>query len=227
MKTLFNLRNTKPLLVILSVSALFAVCLSSCKKDNNSAVGVTAYVMAVNSAQASSPQDFYVDNNKLNESAIAYTQNTEYLAVNGGSHNVQFKTSGTTTVNGTSSASFMPGTYNSIYFTDDGSATTTQDDRTQPQSGKARVRFINVSSAVTGNVDFGLSTGNKIVTGLANKAASTYYEVDAATSFSLYASGSATAMLSIPTTIQAGHIYTIYISGATTATLTYHIIAQS
>jgi hypothetical protein len=226
MKTLFNFKSTKPLSVIFS-AVLLVACLSSCKKDNNDNMGATAYVMAVNSAQASAPQDFYVDNTKVNASAIAYTQNTEYISVNGGSHNVQFKTSGTTTVNGTSNASFTPGTYNSIYFTDDGSAKTTQDDRTQPQPGKARVRFINLSSAVTGNVDFGLSTGNKIVTGLANKVASAYYDVDAATSFSLYASGSSTAALNIPTTIQAGHIYTIYISGTTTATLTYHVIAQS
>jgi hypothetical protein len=226
MKTPFNFKIPKLLSFIFCASVLTA-CLSSCKKDSNDNTGATVYVMAINSAQASAPQDFYVDNNKLNGSAIAYTQNTEYLAVNSGSHNVQFKTSGTTTVNSTFNASFTPGTYNSIYFTDDGSAKATQDDRTQPQPGKARVRFINVSSAVTGSVDFGLSAGNKLVTNLANKAASAYYDVDAATTFSLYASGSSTAALNIPTTIQAGHIYTIYISGTTTATLTYHIIAQS
>jgi len=223
MKTLFNFKSTKTLSLLFSAATLLTVSFSSCHKDDN--VSVTAYVMAVNSAQASAPQDFYVDNSKVNTSAIAYTQNTEYLSVNSGSRNVQFKTSGSATVNSTSTISFSPGTYNTVYFTDNGSATATQDDRTPPQSGKARVRFINLSSAITGSVDFGLSAGNKLVTNLANKVASAYYEVDAATSFSLYASGSSTAALSIPTTIQAGHIYTIYISG--TATLSYHIIMQS
>ncbi len=225
MKTLFNLNSAKSLLFLFSASALLTV--SSCKKDNNSNAGVNAYVMAVNSAQASAPQDFYIDNNKVNSSAIAYTQNTNYISVSGSSHTAQFKTSGTAAASGTFNVSFVPGIYYSVYFTDDGTATTVPDDRTQPQSGKARVRFINVSSAVTGAVDFGLSGGNKIVTTLGNRIASTYYDVDAATSFSLYAAGSTTVMLSIPTTIQAGHIYTVYISGATTATLSYHIIAQS
>jgi hypothetical protein len=123
---------------------------------------------------------------------------------------------------------FMPvgNNYYTVFYTDDKSTVTTHDEHTAPPSGKARVRFINLSSAVASNVDFGLTTGNKIVSGLAYKAASAYYNVDAATTFSLYASGSTTAMLSIPATIQAGHIYTIYISGATQATVTYHVLVQ-
>ncbi len=199
----------------------------SCSKNDNNSVSLSAYVTAVNSAEASGPQDFYADNNKLNSSALAYTQATAYVAVKAGDHQVQFRTSGTATVNSSSTISTEGNNYYTVFYTEDKSTVTTKDEHTAPSSGKARVRFVNLSAAANSGVDFGLATGNKIVSGLAYKAASAYYDIDAATTFSLYASGSATAMLSIPATIQAGHIYTIYISGATQATITYHVLVQN
>ncbi|MFD2144594.1 hypothetical protein [Mucilaginibacter antarcticus] len=86
------------------------------------------------------------------------------------------------------------------------------------------MRFINLSSVLTTNVDFGVAAGTKLVTGLGRKAASAYYEINAATAFSLYLAGSTSVLLNIPVTIQAGHIYTVYVSGSTGATLSYHLI---
>ena len=227
MKSHFNFKNPKTPSLILSAFILFTLFITACNKSNYNESGGTAYVMAVNSAQASAPQDFYVDNNKINATALAYTQSTAYVGVNAGLRNAQFRTSGTTTVNASGGISFVPGSYSSVFFTDDNSAVVTQDDRTSPPANKARVRFINLSSAINTSVDFGLSTGNKIINGLSYKTASFYNDVDANTSFSLYASGSTTAMLSIPTTIQAGKIYTVVVSGATTATLTYTVVLQN
>ncbi|MES2375151.1 MAG: DUF4397 domain-containing protein [Bacteroidota bacterium] len=226
MKTTTSYRTPKTLLSLIALF-LLTVCIASCGKSDNGSVGLSAYVTAVNSAEASAPQDAYVDNNKLNSSAMAYTQATAYVAVKTGDHQVQFKTAGTTTVNNTSSLSTEGNNYYTVFYTEDKSTVTTHDEHTAPSSGKARVRFINLSSAVASNVDFGLAAGSKIVSGLAYKVASAYYDVDAATTFSLYAAGSSTVMLSIPATIQAGHIYTIYVSGATQATVTYHVLVQN
>jgi hypothetical protein len=226
MKTKINCRTSKTLLSLIALF-LLTVCMVSCSKNDSNSVGVSAYVAAVNSAEAAGPQDAYADNNKLNPSALAYTQATAYVAVKAGDHQLQFKASGTTTVNSTSSISTEGNNYYTVFYTEDKAIVTTKDEHTAPSSGKARVRFVNLSAAATSGVDFGLATGNKIVSALAYKAASAYYDVDAATTFSLYASGSATAMLSIPATIQAGHIYTIYISGATQATVTYHVLVQN
>ncbi len=225
MKTIFNFKTPKTLSFIL-LMAMVTVCLVSCSK-NNGQVAVSAYVMATNAAQASAPQDFYADNTKLNGSAIAYTQSTSYISIGSGSHQGQFKTSTTTNVNTAFSLSFAPGGYYTVFYTDDNTATTYQDDRTAPQSGNARVRFINVSSALTSNVDFANSTGSKIVSGLAYKAASAYNDVSSSSTFTLSASGSATVLLNIASSLQAGHIYTIFISGATSATITYTVVAES
>jgi hypothetical protein len=227
MKTYFNFKSPKTLSSLLTAFILLTVGLTACNKSSNSEMGGTAYVRAVNSAQASAPQDFYLSENKLNATALAYTQASSYITVNAGAHNAQFRTSGTTTVNVSGGVYVNPNTYNTFYYTDDNSGVAVQDDNTAPSSGKARVRFINLSTALNSSVDFGLSTGNKLVTGLAYKTASAYNEVDAAASFSLYAAGTATATLTMPTTIQAGKIYTIVISGTTMATINYTVIVQN
>ncbi len=224
MKTKFNLPSPKLLSILFSTALLATVCLSSCKKNDNNQAGISANVMAVNAAQGSAAQDFYVDNNKLSTSAITYAQNTNYISISNGSHTAEFRNS--TTVNSSVGVNFAPGSYNTIYFTNNNETVVTQDDRTPPPSGKARIRFVHLASAVTGAVDIGLATGNKLVTNLAYKAASAYYDVDAATAFSLYLAGSSSSALSIPTTIQAGKIYTIYVSGSTIPTLKYNIVVQ-
>ena len=100
MKTVSRFKTPKKLLFT-AITTGFAACalfISSCSKDSSS-VGVSAYVKAVNSAQASAPQDFYVDNAKANSSAMAYTQNSGYITIGSGTHTAQFKTSTTATVN--------------------------------------------------------------------------------------------------------------------------------
>ncbi|MGZ3758076.1 MAG: DUF4397 domain-containing protein [Mucilaginibacter sp.] len=227
MKTQSNFKTPKTLTFALFILlSAVVLALSSCSKNGDN-VSVAAYIKAVNSAQASAPQDFYVDNNKVNSSGMAYTQTTGYVSVGSGTHQAQFKTTSTTTVNTAFSLNTSPGAYYTVFYTDDNSATTCQDDRTTPQSGNARVRFINVSSALTGNVDFATSTGTTVVSKLTYKTASAYNEVAAASTFKLYASGSSTVLLSIPVVLQAGKIYTVFISGSTSATITYTLIAEN
>jgi len=225
MKAYFNFKNPKTLSILFAAFVLISIGITGCKKNNDTEVTGTAFVRAVNSAEASAPQDFYVDDNKQNTSALAYTQTSSYSTVTAGAHNAQFRTSGTTTVNVSGGVFLNPNTYSTFYYCSDNTAVPVQDDNTNPQTGKARVRFINLSAALNSNVDFGLTAGNKIVTNLAYKTASAYNEVDAATSFSLYAAGSSSAALTIPTTIQAGKIYTIVISG--NAAVTYNVYVQN
>jgi len=231
MKTFKNTLGFKYLFlfVVIAVAAL-----SSCKKDNSvsadtSAKG-SAFLMITNAADGSASQDLLIDNVKLSGSTVAYTQSTGYIAVPAGDHSAQFVTTGTTTVNSSTTLSLQAGQYYSVYYS--GSSTSSassssSDDLSAPSSGKAKVRFVNLSAALTGAVDFGTSATNKLATNLAAKVASAYYTVDAATTFNVYLAGSSTASLAIPATIQAGKIYTIYISGATTATLTYKVVAQN
>lgn len=227
MKAYFSFKNPKTLSFLFAAFVLLSIGITGCKKNNTFEEPGFTYIRGANSAQASAPQDFYIDESKVNTSALAYTQITPYATAYAGAHTAIFKTSATGTVNVAGPIYLSPNTYNTIYYADDNTGVATQDDRTAPQSGKARVRFINLSTALNSSVDFGLSAGNKIVTNLAYKTASAYNEVNAATSFTLYTAGSSTVSLNIPTTIEAGKIYTIVISGTTLATLNYTVYVEN
>ena len=59
--------------------------LSSCSKDDNEMViQGEAKVMIVNAASGSQPQDFYLDNAKVNAEAVAYSQSTTYITTGAG-----------------------------------------------------------------------------------------------------------------------------------------------
>jgi hypothetical protein len=226
MKTVVKkIRNQRASLTLIAIMGI-ALSLTSCKKSNTSA-GLSAYLMITNSAQASTPQDFYLDNSKVNASAMAYSQSSGFIKTNTGDRQGQFKAAGSGSVETTINLSLSAGKYYSVFYTDGNSATTKEDDRTPPQSGKARVRFINLSSAFSSKIDIIAAGGASLVSDLAFKDASSYYDVDPASAFSLKLSGSSGTILNIPSAMQAGHIYTIYISGATSATVISNVIAEN
>lgn len=227
MKTIFDSKNLRTLSLSVLTVIVLGWSLSSCSKKNDNGGGsMSAYVQITNSADGSAAQDFYVGNTKLTTSAVAYGSSTDFLTTSTGDHDGKFETSGTSTVNASVSLSMQAGKYYSVFYVDGNTAASYPADRTAPQSGKARIRFINLSSALTTAVDFGITSGSAVASNLAYKAASTYYDVDPASAFSLYATGSSTAIISIPATFQAGHIYTVYISGATTVAVSAHVVTE-
>ena len=226
MKILFDKKNIRPLSRSFLAFVLLCFTFSSCTKDKD-ADATLAQVRITNSAEGSVPQDFFLGTTKVNSSGVIYAHSTDYTRADIGNYpQAQFKNTGTNTVTATLSVTFNPGGYYSVFYLDGGSAIAVTDDRTAPQSGKAKVRFINLSSALSSNVDFAVHAGATLASGLAYKTASAYFDVDAASTFSLFTTGSATALLDIPATLQAGHIYTIYISGATNATISSQVITE-
>jgi len=226
MKTNFNTRSLKPASLLFSAIILVSTAFTSCTKDKAN-TSLSAYVQVANSAEGSAPQDFYLDNSKVTTSAVAYGQSSTFIESSAGDRMGAFKNTGSATTNTSVNLSLSAGKYYTVFYVDGNTHTTVQDDRTAPPSGKARIRFINLSSALSSNVDFALSGGAKLASAIGFKGVSEYYDVDPASSFSVSASGSSSALVNIPTTIQAGHIYTIFVSGDTNATVSYHLVTES
>ncbi|HVV54097.1 MAG TPA: DUF4397 domain-containing protein [Mucilaginibacter sp.] len=226
MKTIINTQKIKTLSASFFALVLLSFMLTSCSKDKSN-TSLSAYIKVTNSAQGSQPQDFYLNNTMTSATSVSYGESSDFVTASTADKQGSFKTSGSGTVNATFNLSLAAGKYYDVFYADDNSTTTAQDDRTAPQSGKARVRFINLSSAVQSNVDFGIDGGAKLVSAIGYKAASAYYDVDPASAFDLYLSGSSSALLSIPALLQAGHIYTIYVSGTSSASLSSHVIAEN
>lgn len=232
MKTSTPSKNLKTLAHLLVAFLFIVLTITSCKKDHHGSgdgddnANLTAYIQVTNSAIGSTAQDFYLDNTKINTWEVAYGASTAFLPVKAGDHEARFKNSGSPKVNAALDLSADPGKYYSVFYADSCSYSRYQDDRTAPKSGKARVRFINLSSKLSSNVDIAAAGGTKLVSNLAFKAASAYYDLDAATAFSLTLTDKSTALIDIPAGMQPGHIYTIYISGTTSATVTPHIVTE-
>jgi hypothetical protein len=227
MKTFFDSRNLKPLSLAFACILFTAALFTSCSKDNSN-MNIQAFIKVTNAADGSASQDFYLDNKKATTDALAYGQSMGFFATSGGMRQADFRNTGSSTVNTSFSLTLGSAFYYDIFYVDGNSYTVFQDDRTIPQSGKTRVRFINLSSALTSNIDVATSLGGKFISGLAYKAASGYADFDPTEPFLVYASGSATALINIPAgTLQAGHIYTVYVSGSTSADVAYNVITES
>ncbi|HWZ35532.1 MAG TPA: DUF4397 domain-containing protein [Mucilaginibacter sp.] len=223
MKQTFTFKHTKKLFPVLALLLLVATACS--KKNNDVQITGTAYIEVINASQTDSPFDFYVGSTKQNTQPIAYTQNTAYFQVNTGQQSASIKVNAT----GSTLAGFnitpIVNTYYSIFYF--GGYTSAYVDDLSTVADKARVRFINLNLGLTGNVDYGIkSASSPLATNLGPAVNSAYYAVAPGSAFSVYATGTTTSILDIPTTIVAGHVYTVYLSGATTAALQATVLLQ-
>lgn len=226
MTTIFKFKKSFKSLII----TLFALTVfSSCQEDNYG-IRTNAFIRVVNASEGSLAQDFYLDSAKLNSSAVAYTQSSAYLKTTDGNKLGRFKTAGTTQVNSSATLNIDGGKYYTVYYiggTSTSATFATLDEVVAVSTSKAKVRFIHLSTAVATNVDLAVQGGEKIVSNLAYKAASSYQEINANTNFQLFTTGSLTGAISLPAlSLQAGKIYTVYITGNTTATLRYNVLVD-
>ncbi|GAA4922248.1 DUF4397 domain-containing protein [Mucilaginibacter defluvii] len=230
MKMFNQLRNAK--ILSLSCVILAAVSFTSCDKNDDENVDTdSASVRITNAVEGSLSQEVYVGGTKLNTSAVAYGETSNYIqTASGDNKTVQFRNVGSSSANVSFNVDLDDDKYYSLYYAGNADAKTyvvAEDDRKAPTAGKAKVRFIHLASAVQSNVDLGVSATSKLFTDVAYKAVTTYKEVDANTKMYLYAAGQANAVLDLDTKVQAGKIYTIYVSGSTALTLRYRVIAEN
>lgn len=208
---------------------------SSCSKDDdNNTVNAEAKVMVVNSASGSSPQDFYLDNTKINTEAVAYNQSTAYISTNSGNgRKAEFRNSGSTTVNATGNVDLLPNENYTFFYSSnaDGSGKTStafKDEKTYSSSTKAKVRFVNFASGVA-NANLLVTGGATLASNIAYGSASAFNEVNPGT-FTLQSTlsiGAATSFNLGSFTLQPGKLYTIYTSGSIATSVSAKLITHN
>lgn len=199
------------LLVALS---LFAV---SCS-DNDIEPG-NSQVMAINAAQGSNDQDFYVANNRL-ASAISYGSNSNYVTANAGNNLVvRFTNSGTETVYKEDRFDFSSDHHYSIILAGNGEQARiikADDDLNAPSSGRVKVRFVPVSDVMANQTVY-ISNGNGdvVANNVAYNSVSAFVEIDPSIQVLRVAPVGSTeyANLSLSAFLE-GKIYTVIISGS-------------
>ncbi len=220
--------NIKNILKKGAMAMALALCVVSCKDDTDENVDTTVSLTLVNTVEGSSNQDFYLNDSKSN-SNLSYGSSAS-ISTTTGTKTAVFKNTGSTTANATTTVNITANSNQSLFFVKqaDGSySINAYANENASTSGKAKVRFINVSSTLLAAVNVTTSTGTSLVSALAFKAASAYQTIDANTSLNVNTTGSLETTTISGTEFQAGKVYTVWFDSATTTKVKYHIIVQN
>ncbi|WP_316803838.1 DUF4397 domain-containing protein [Pedobacter nototheniae] len=203
---------------------------SSCKKNTPGVVvNGEAKVKIVNAVQTESAHDLYVDDQKVNITSLAFGETSEYLKISSGNRKVAFM--GESNVTTTAEINFVPSiTYTTFLISDrtgKKEVLNFEDNLSNTESGKAKIKLINLTPYFNTGISVSVQTGTQFVNSLMYKEASNYFTVDAGVNLRFNVVGSGTIKTIAGADLQAGKIYTIWFSGTTIATLDSHIITDN
>ncbi|WP_407430496.1 DUF4397 domain-containing protein [Arcticibacter sp.] len=209
---------------LLFAAAGITLGLSSCSDDDIS-TGESVNVKIVNAAESSPAQDVFIEDVKVNSSALGYLESTDYITTtnSGNNRKIEARTSGSADVFATEEEDLKSNRNYTFFLTGTGSSAdieVTEDDLSVPASGKVKVRFVHVSSMSTVSEKVDIYSGNtKIAAGVERGDVSRFQQIDGGiTTIGVLTAGStdmsAIKSLSIQN-LTAGKIYTILIYGST------------
>lgn len=231
MKNQFYLKPFKKIAAFCLTACAIVFLFAGCGKTEDPepqqpAAGIALIQMA--DPLGASNQDAYINSYKVNSVPFAYGTVLGYFAVSPGSTTIEFRNTGTSATTATTSINTVVNKTYSLIFGDNNSIVQVEDDKTLPQAGKARIRFLNLSGYLNSNVDFGGAGGNKVALNLPINTASSYYEVDpaATTSITVYPAGTSSASVTTNVSLTSGHAYFYILSGTTIGSLKGLILAQ-
>lgn len=217
----FNIMKIKALFAVAALS----VAIASCSKDENDYTPQPISGLSIYHASPSPEKlDVYVGNGKANDASTSYADfvfgnKMEYLNVYSGERQVTVRKKGTEPILLTEKFDFDPQIGYSLFIVDNLATVKflmLKDDLTKPESGKARVRFVNVSpdaGALNLNIE---GKDTDLVTNKLFKEFSAFETIDAADKVTFNVkntTGGALAVKIQDVKIESGKIYTIWVKG--------------
>lgn len=199
------------------IAMVIALGVIGCGDDDNpTAPAAQARVMAVHASPDAPAVDLLVDNAVVG-TGLAFPNNTGYLGLNAGAHNVKVNVSGTSTTVINADVTVSAGSNYSVFACDSVSqisAIVLIDDLTAPAAGKAHVRFVHLSPNAPA-VDVAVAGGPVLFANTAFKGFSAFTPVDAGTyNLEVRPAGTGTVVLALNgVALQAGKIYTVFARG--------------
>lgn len=209
---------------IFGVLFLFTAALTSCLKDNNDEIvaPTSALISVINASPDSQPLDFYLDQNRANNSSIEYGNGLDYLNAITGKRTAAFYTSGTTTKIKSDTMTLRANKAYTLYLTNlvaTPDFVLLNDLIEKPAASQASVRFVNVSANAPA-VDVVTTSGTNIATNIAYKGASLFIGVPAAKyTVQVRQAGTATVLATLTERdFLSGGVYTVWLQGVSGAT---------
>lgn len=210
---------------ILGLVCLITLSLSSCLKDNddNYVAPAAAAVSIVNALPGSQPVDVYFDQNLANPYSINYGNGQDYLRAYTGKRTFAYYTSGTRQIIKSDTTTLQADKFYTTYLT--GTAAqpeiiVVKDTLTQPATGKAAIRLVNVSANAPA-VNLVIRGGATLATSKAYKGVSGFIPVQGNTTYTLdvVQAGTSTVLTTITdANLKNNTIYTVWLRGSTAAT---------
>lgn len=216
--------NVARILMVIVVLLLF----SSCKKDDpkrGEVIVGEAKIKLINASQNSSSIDFYLNDTKINSSALAYGEGSEYIKIESGTKTAKVNQEVSTDFN------FMPTFSYTSFFVEDkagkGELLTFEDNLGAVERDKSRIRFINLSPSFTRAVNISLMDGELLINALPFKESSSYFMVHAGTDIMVSIVGTEILTIAEGSEFEGGKNYTIWLSGTSNATLSINKITYN
>jgi hypothetical protein len=190
--------------------------LQGCKKQTNTISADTSSLNVVNASPGTLSFNFFLNNVFVAGPSLAYTDRSGYIESYSGATKFDASVGGTSQLILTSTINLVSKKYYTLFFAGPNQSPTlvfAEDDLFPPATGKAKLRFINLSPDSPA-LDLTTKNGATLFGARNYKSVSDFIEIDPATySFQLKA-GTSTAvaeLINIP--IDAGKIYTIWAAG--------------
>ncbi|RZK82083.1 MAG: DUF4397 domain-containing protein [Pedobacter sp.] len=197
----------------------FTITLSSCMKDNDIQPQPIAGLNVIHASPTTELLDFYVDNQKANSSDFAYGNQVGYVRLFPGNRQISIAKKGSNTPL-LSERFDLEGDFGYSLFVANKLETVQflllKDDLKLPETGKARVRFVNMSPDAPALSLFIAGKETEIAGNKKFKEYSTFVSVDAAEQATLNIKNTetgATETSFADVKIEAGKVYTIWIKG--------------
>ncbi len=150
MKTFSTLNRFKKSTALFATLVGTAVLLNSCKNDINQTTPAIAALTVVNAYPTNTALDFYLGNERVNNTGLAFGEKISYFQAYEGLRTAVVTATGTTTPNLVSkSITLKGGIYHSLYVigkeTADVDFILVEDTLTNPAANKVNIRFANLS----------------------------------------------------------------------------------
>nr|WP_294897484.1 DUF4397 domain-containing protein [uncultured Pedobacter sp.] len=207
-------KNIGLLAILLAVFSL-----SSCLKNNdNNAVPNYSWLSVINASPNLDKFDFAIDNQIVNSDSFGFTERLPYFNIYSGTRKIGIYKDQTTDSLRTGTLIAKPGEIYSLYVV--GAAPnqeflTITDSLTTPTTGKAQIRFLNLSvNAPALKLNYGVDS--TLVNSVSYKGHSGFVEIPGGKNYNFSvaaATGSGNTATQSNVLIESGKIYTIWAKG--------------
>ena len=220
-------------MALLGIGCLLPLLFTSCLKSKNDYTPPpSAYVTFFQSSPDEEPLDLYFNNNKVNQVPLHYGDGIDYFQAYPGLRTVNLYGAGSMSAVYSDTVRLKPNIAYSLYMVNtpaNPGIFLITDSISQPASGKATLRFVNVSSDA-GAVDLAVKDSAAFVTNKAFKSFSSFIPKNggATYNFEVRQHGTNTVLASLNgVTLNSGLVYTIWLHGLANTSITGDKLALS